>query len=79
MRCHGGPEVADKANLGKEASSAGMAEKARRCAVGAGVSDLACCTFLLSLKGPALLCSVGSFDDGTRRVCPRRVTPRTQY
>ena len=30
---------------------------------GAGGSGLACCTFLLNLKGPALLCCVGPFDD----------------
>ena len=38
-------------------------EVGRRCAVGAGGFGLACCTFLLSFKGTALLCCVASFDD----------------
>ena len=57
------PEVADKVNLGKEASPTGRAEVSRRCTVGADGSGLACCTLLLSLKGPTLLCCVGSFCD----------------
>ena len=57
------PEVADEANPGKEASPTVRAEVGRRCAVGAGDTGLACCTFLFSLKGPALPCCVGSFDD----------------
>ena len=57
------PEVADEANLGKKASPTGRAEVGRHRAVGAGGSGLACCTFLLSLKGPALLSFMGSFDD----------------
>ena len=35
----------------------------KKCAVGAGGSGLACCTLLLGLKGPTLLCCVGSFCD----------------
>ena len=57
------PEVADEANPGEEASPTGRAEVGRRCAVGAGGSGLACCTPLLCLKGPTLLCCVGSFCD----------------
>ena len=57
------PGVADEANLGKKGSPTGRTEVGRRCAVGAGGSGLACCTFPLSLKGPALLCCVGSFGD----------------
>ena len=56
------PEVADEAYLGEEASPTGRAEVGGRCAVGAGGSDLACCTLLLGIKGPTLLC-VGSFCD----------------
>ena len=48
---------------GKEASPTGRAEVDRRCAVAAGGSGLACFTFLLSLKGPALLCCVRSLAD----------------
>lgn len=55
------PKVADEANPGKEAFTTGRAEVGRRCTVGG--SSFACCPFLLSLKGPALLCCVGSFDD----------------
>ena len=50
--------MAEEANPGKEASPT----VGRHCAV-AGGSDLAYYMFLLSLKGPALLCCVGSFDD----------------
>ena len=59
------PEVADKANPGKEASPTGRAEVAKRRAVGAvhGGSSLACCTFLLNMNGPALLRCLGCFDD----------------
>ena len=57
------PEVADETNPCKEASPTGRAEEGRRCTVSAGGSSLACFPFLLSLKGPALLCCVGSFDD----------------
>ena len=56
------PEVADKANTGKEASPADRVKKARR-GVDCGGSGLTCCTFLLSLKGPALLCCVGFLAD----------------
>ena len=55
------PEVADEAYPGEEASPTGRAEVGGRCAVGAGGSGLACCTLLLGLKGPTLLCCVGSF------------------
>jgi len=54
---------ADEASLSKEASPPGRAEVRRRYAVGAGGSSLMCCFFLLGLKGPVLLCCVGSFDD----------------
>ena len=56
-------EVADEANPGEKASPTGIAEVGRRCAVGADGSGLACCTLLLSLKGPMLLCCAGSFCD----------------
>ena len=46
------PEVADEANLGKEASPTGRAEVGRHCAVGADGYGLGCCTLLLSLKVP---------------------------
>ena len=58
-----GPEVADEANPGEEASPTGRTEVGRGRAVGAGGSGLACCTFLLCLKGPALLCCGGTFGD----------------
>ena len=54
-------EVADKAYPGEEASPTGRAEVGGRCAVGAGGFGLVCCTLLLGLKGPTLLCCVGSF------------------
>ena len=57
------PEVADEAYAGEEASLTGRAEVGGRCAVGASGSGLACCTLLLGLKGPTLLCCVGSFCD----------------
>ena len=46
-----------------QASPTGRAEVDRPCAVGAGGSGLECFTFLLSLKGSALLCCVGSLDN----------------
>ena len=55
------PEVADEAYPGEEASPTGRAEVGGHCAVGAGGSGLACCTLLLGLKEPTLLCCVGSF------------------
>ena len=57
--------MADEANPAKEASPTGREDEVGRCcAVGAGGSGLACGTLLLRLEGSALLCSVGSFDDG---------------
>ncbi len=57
------PEMADKANLGKEASPTCGAEVGRGCAVCADGSSLACCSLLLGLTGPAFLCCLGSFGD----------------
>ena len=57
------PEVADKANLGKETSLTGRAVVGRCCAGGAGGSGLVCSSLLLGLEGPALFRCVGSFGD----------------
>jgi len=57
------PQMADKANLGKEASPTCGAEMGRGCAVCADGSSLACCSLLLGLTGPAFLCCLGSFCD----------------
>ena len=54
------PEVADKANLGKETSPTGRAVVGRCCAGGFG---LVCSSLLLGLEGPALFRFVGSFGD----------------
>ncbi|KAL9989294.1 hypothetical protein ACROYT_G003828 [Oculina patagonica] len=57
------PEMAEKANLGKESSPSCEAEVVRCCAVGADGSSLAYCSLLLGLTGPAFLCCLGSFGD----------------
>ncbi|KAL9979042.1 hypothetical protein ACROYT_G016634 [Oculina patagonica] len=46
------PQMADKANLGKEASPTCGAEVGRGCAVCADGYSLACCSLLLGLTGP---------------------------
>ena len=68
-------EVAGEANLGKEASPTVIGQRWEDAVLLVLVALALRVTFLLSLKGHALLCCIMIWPQG---VCPRRVTPRTQ-